>query len=137
MLSASKLSKLKQEEPSLESNVISNESSQPSAELSLDTLNASELVSTFQKIKTEEQKLTEQKQELSFKEKDLRRKIMEEIAKKQKAIQELKVEIQSLQDGCYILPKHYALTYLPTSVLLIDVLSVYEKRKRKHSFAHY
>jgi predicted transcriptional regulator len=95
------LSKLKQEEPSLESNVISNESSQPSAELSLDTLNASELVSTFQKIKTEEQKLTEQKQELSFKEKDLRRKIMEEIAKKQKAIQELKVEIQSLQDGCY------------------------------------
>ena len=101
MLSASKLSKLKQEEPNLESNVISNELSEPSAELPLDTLSATELISTFQKIKKEEQKLTEQRQELSSKEKDLRRKIMQEIAKKQKTIEELKVEIQSLQDGCY------------------------------------
>jgi len=95
------LSKLKQEESDLESNVIAAESSRPSAELSLDTLSASELISTFRKIKTEELELTEKKQELYSKEKELRRKIMQEIANKQKTIQELKAEIQTLQDGCY------------------------------------
>jgi predicted transcriptional regulator len=97
------LSELLQEEPDPKSNVIVNESSQPSAESSVDTMSVSELVSTFQKIKTEEQKLTEQRQELSCKEKELRRKIVQEITEKQKTIKELKAEIQSLQDRCYTL----------------------------------
>jgi len=96
-----KLPEAIQEEPDTESKMIVKESSQPSAEPSWDSSSAQELISILQQIKIQEKELAEQIQDLSSKEKDLRKKIIQEIAKKQKTIQELKVQIQSSQDRCY------------------------------------
>ena len=90
-----------QEEPAMESKMIAKESSLPTAELSWETSSAQELISVLQQVKTQEKELTQQIQDLSSKEKDLRKKIIQEIANKQKTIQDLKVQIQSLQDKCY------------------------------------
>jgi predicted transcriptional regulator len=90
-----------QGEPDTESKMEVRESSQSSAELSLDSSSAQELISILQEIKILEKELTEQIRDLSCKEKDLRKKIIQEITKKQKTMQDLKVQIQSLQEKCY------------------------------------
>jgi predicted transcriptional regulator len=60
----------------------------------------SDLVATFQEIKVEEQKLTRQKQELIATEKELQTKVVQEIEKKKKAIENLKLDIVGLQNKC-------------------------------------
>lgn len=59
-----------------------------------------DLIASFQKIKQEEQNLTEQKQELMATEKDLKNRILIEIEKKKQAIQDLNTEISALQRRC-------------------------------------
>ena len=98
---ASKLSEVLQEDTDSESKVMAALSSQPFPEKSLESLSATELISTLQKVKAEEQKLANQISEFFSKEKDLRKKIMAEIIKRQKAIQDLKSQIQTMQNGCY------------------------------------
>ena len=100
MFLVSKLSEVLQRDLDSESNVIATVSSQTS-EKSLESLSASELISTLQKVKAEEQKLANQISEFFSKEKDLRKKIMAEIIERQKTIQNLKAQIQTLQNGCY------------------------------------
>jgi FixJ family two-component response regulator len=119
-----------QEEPDTESKMIVKESSQSSAELSWDSSSAQELISILQENKIRERELTEQIQDLSSKEKDLRKKIIQEIAKKQQTIQDLNVQIQSLQDRCYNLTQALCTDFSTSDSSSNSVaLIIHEKRE--------
>jgi hypothetical protein len=125
-----KLPEIMQEEPDTESKMIVKESSQSSAELSWDSSSAQELISILQENKIRERELTEQIQDLSSKEKDLRKKIIQEIAKKQQTIQDLNVQIQSLQDRCYNLTQALCTDFSTSDSSSNSVaLIIHEKRE--------
>jgi hypothetical protein len=67
---------------------------------SLNPLDVSELITSYQELKTEEQELIDCKQDLLAMEQSLRNKLMQEIGGKKKAIEELRGEISSLQNIC-------------------------------------
>jgi predicted transcriptional regulator len=69
-------------------------------EESPDTHDILDLSASFQKMRTEEQELLETKQALLKTQKDLQSKLVEEIDKKKKAIDELKLEIPAIQNRC-------------------------------------
>jgi len=64
------------------------------------TPNLLDLSESFQKMRTEEQELLETKQALLKAQQDLKSKLVEEIDKKKKAIDELKLEIPDIQNRC-------------------------------------
>jgi hypothetical protein len=66
----------------------------------LNSLDVSELIASYQKLKTEEQELINCKQDLLEMEAGLRNKLMQEICGKKKAIEELQGEISALQNTC-------------------------------------
>ena len=86
------------------------ESEQPADELNqtkrqelCDSMNlhdVSELYVSLQELKTEEQELLDQKQDLLSMEQDLREKLANEIDKKKKTIEALRLEISALQNIC-------------------------------------
>lgn len=84
-----------------ETALIEDSTNEKPIESTLENLSALELIANIQKLKADEKKLTEQKQELFSKEKNLRRSIAQEILNKEKKMQELRAEIQILQDRCY------------------------------------
>jgi hypothetical protein len=59
-----------------------------------------ELLSSLQKMGTQEQELLEAKEDLLGKEQDLRSKLLKEIDKKKIAIDVLKSEVQNLENRC-------------------------------------
>ena len=77
----------------------SKEDSPPNKE-STNTSVASDLLASFQKMRTEEQTLLETKEDLLAKERDLQSKLVEEIGKKKIAIDVLKSEVQNLEARC-------------------------------------
>jgi hypothetical protein len=84
-----------------ESAIVEGNTIDKQTESTLENLSASDLVANIHELKADEKKLTEQKMELYSKEKNLRSSIAQEILKKEKKMQELKDEIQILQDRCY------------------------------------
>jgi len=64
------------------------------------TPNLLDLSESFQKMRTEEQELLETKQALLKAQQDLKIKLVEEIDKKKRAINELKLEIPDIQNRC-------------------------------------
>lgn len=67
---------------------------------SMNSLDISELYESYQKLKTEEQKLLEHKQDLLSTEQGLRENLLTEISKKKKAIETLHLEIAALEKTC-------------------------------------
>jgi hypothetical protein len=67
---------------------------------SLNPLDISELITSYQKLKTEEQELIDSKQDLLAMEQGLRNRLIQEIGGKKKAIEELQGEISALQNIC-------------------------------------
>ena len=82
---------------------------------SASTLSVSELVTTYQKAKKEEQDLTRKKISLQVTEKNLRSKIIEEIDDANETIKALKSEVTSLEDRCSELSR--ALGYQPSKII--------------------
>jgi hypothetical protein len=80
---------------------------------SLNSLDVSELILSYQKLKTEEQELIESKQNLQEMEQDLRGRLIREICKKKKAVEELRDEINFIQNICKEIDKE--LDSQPTS----------------------
>ena len=68
-----------------------------------DDIDTSELVASFQKIKTEEQALLEAKQQLLATNLDLRSKLVKEIDKKKLNIDSLKSQVHILETNCKVL----------------------------------
>ena len=66
----------------------------------LDSLDVSELFVSYQKLKTEEQQLANCKKDLHSMEMGLRNRLIQEINNKKKAVEELKVEILTLNSTC-------------------------------------
>ena len=62
--------------------------------------NALDLLTSFQRMRTEEQELLETKQGLLETQKDLKNKLVKEMDKKKRAIDELKLEIPDIQKRC-------------------------------------
>ena len=61
---------------------------------------ALDLLTSFQKMRTEEQELLETKQGLLETQKDLKNKLVKEMDKKKRTIEELKSEIPAIQNRC-------------------------------------
>jgi seryl-tRNA synthetase len=59
-----------------------------------------DLLTSFQKMRTEERELLETKQGLLETQKDLKNKLVKEMDKKKKALEELKSEIPAIQNRC-------------------------------------
>jgi hypothetical protein len=72
----------------------------PPVEEQLDAPDISELSTSFQKMRTEEQELLEIKQALLKTQQNLQRKLVNEIDKKKMAINELRSEIPDIQNRC-------------------------------------
>ncbi len=67
---------------------------------SLNSLDVSELTTAYQKLKTEEQELIECKQDLLAMEQGLQNRLIQEICRKKKAIEDLQREVLALQNTC-------------------------------------
>lgn len=67
---------------------------------SMNSPDISELIKSYQELKTNEQELIDQRQSLLETEKDLRNKLEQEICKKKQVIKELQEEILTLQSIC-------------------------------------
>jgi hypothetical protein len=67
---------------------------------SINSLDVSELIASYQKLKTEEQELIDCKQDLLAMEQGLRNRLMQEICIKKKAIEDLQSEVLALQNTC-------------------------------------
>jgi predicted transcriptional regulator len=72
----------------------------PAIEESTNTPDVSDLLASFQKMRTEEQELLETKEDLLAKERDLQSKLFKEIDRKKIAVDELKLTIQNLENRC-------------------------------------
>ena len=79
------------------------------------TMSVSDLVTTYQKAKKEEQDLTKKKISLQMTEKNLRIKILEEIDSTTNTIKNLKAEVLSLEDRCNELSR--ALGYQTSKII--------------------
>lgn len=66
----------------------------------MDSVDVSELFTSYQKLKTEEQELIDQKQNLLAMQTNLREKLTQEIYRKKKAVEDLHAEISTLQNTC-------------------------------------
>jgi predicted nucleic acid-binding Zn-ribbon protein len=94
---------------------ISVETSQLTQVASSNTISIADLITTLQKVKKEEQDLTEKKQTLQTTENNLRNKIVDEIYRTNNAIESLKSEVSSLEDKCNELSR--ALGYQPSKII--------------------
>jgi predicted transcriptional regulator len=72
----------------------------PPIEESSNAPDVSDLLASFQKMRTEEQELLETKEDLLAKERDLQGKLAKEIDKKKIVIDVLKSEVQNLENRC-------------------------------------
>jgi hypothetical protein len=83
---------------------------QPQTEEPQNALNISSLLTSYQRMRTEEQTLLEMKQQLSATQLDLQGKLVKEIEKKKMVIDSLKTEIQFLESQC----KELAIAFSPS-----------------------
>jgi hypothetical protein len=86
-----------------EPKTIADKVEQPETAEQSNEIDASELVASFQKIKTEEQTLLEIKQQLLATHLDLQCKLVKEIDKKKLNINSLKSEVHILETNCKVL----------------------------------
>ena len=94
----------------LEPNDEVNQTNQQNSHETTNLLDDLELDVVLQKIKSEGQELKDDKQDMLSMEKDLRGRLSEEIGKRKKAIEALRLEILSLQNSCKDLSQELQLT---------------------------
>jgi hypothetical protein len=82
---------------------VADKAEQPETAKQSNEIDTSELVASFQKIKTEEQALLEIKQQLLATHLDLQCKLVKEIDKKKLNIDSLKSEVHILETNCQVL----------------------------------